>query len=186
MFSTDDLLLWSGKVELVDVLGVSNVSLLVPVFEGAEGDLRREDGCVYRKWSGAAAIDFTAQHRRFEGVGNWVPNSVTLVLRELSRVEFLSRDPFSTEARQVLYIDRLSGLPIYRMVWDTAGRLLKVSIAFIRGGVDQDGVEEPLIAGQVILSAAKESRVLVLYDSMRACSGFAPGRSLMDFDPTAR
>ncbi|MFO0417504.1 MAG: hypothetical protein ACK5Y6_09470, partial [Pseudomonadota bacterium] len=183
MFSTDDLFVWSGKVESVEVLGVGNVSLLVPIFEGADGEVKRQEDCVNYNWSGESAIEFSAQRKRFEGVGGWVPNSVSMALRELSRIEMLSRDPFSAEARQILYIDRVSGLPIYRMVWDTAGRLRKVVIAFARGLLNEGGVSEPLLAGQVILSVGQESRLLLLYDSMRVCKGFPPGKSLGDYDP---
>jgi hypothetical protein len=82
-----------------------------------------------------------------------------------------------------LYIDRDSGLPVYRIVWDSAGRLRKVSIGIIRSLETGEGEKNQFIAGQMIVFPNEDRRLVLVSDRLRDCQQYSPGLTLKDFDP---
>jgi hypothetical protein len=184
MFSPDDLLVWSGKVELVEPLKVTQVPLLVPLVEAREAAPTKAESCLTRTFVGDAAMTLNHQSKRFASSAAWVPTNVIMALRSVWRIDLSSRDPFSNESQQALFIDQQSGLPVYQIVWDQSGRLRKVAIGFIRSLAAQGGDQELIIAGQAIVSGNEERRLVVLSDTLTSCGTYAPGTSLQDFDPS--
>lgn len=184
VFSPDDLFVWSGKVELVEPSGLTLAPMLVPLLEVGEVKRDTRDGCVVRTLTGDGGGTLNYQRERFKGAAAWVPTNAVMSLRYVWRMELATRDPFSLDSRQVLYIDRDSGLPVYRVVWDDAGRLRRVTIGIIRS-LTQEGVPgEPILAGQIVVSGSASNRLVMLVDSLVVCSGYQPGRELADFDPS--
>ena len=184
VFSPDDLFVWSGKVELVEPSGLTLVPILVPLLEGREIKRDAREGCVIRALTGDGGIALNHQRERFKGAGAWVPTNVVMSRRNVWRMELASRDPFSLDSRQALYIDRDSGLPVYRVVWDDAGRLRRVSIGIIRSLSQEGAPSEPILAGQILISGSGSSRLVMLMESLALCNGYQPGRGLADFDPS--
>ncbi len=187
IFAPDDLFVWSGKVELVEPSGLKLVPLLVPIFE-VRGDRVVRDssvsGCVGRVFSNGGAIDLNYEGQRFKGAGSWVPTGTVMALRWVWRIDLTGRDPFSLDARQTVYIDRDTGLPVYRVVWDNSGRLRKLVIGIVRALDINDQRAEPFLGGEVIINGSGAGRLVLLVDRLNQCVGY-PGSSVSmeDFDP---
>jgi hypothetical protein len=187
IFAPDDLFVWSGKVELVEPSGLKLVPLLVPIFEVKGDPVVRDsgvDGCIGRVFSNRGAIDLNYQNERFKGAGPWVPANTVMALRWVWRIDLAGRDPFSLDARQTLYIDRDTGLPVYRVVWDHGGRLRKVVIGIVRALDIDDQRAEPFLGGEVIIHGSGAGRLVLLVDRLNQCMRY-PGSSVSidDFDP---
>jgi hypothetical protein len=183
VFTPDDLLVWSGKVELVEPTSAAQLPLLVPFFEGKEGAPTKQDSCTLRSFESESGVALNHQSKRFASAAGWVATNTIMALRNAWRIEFSSRDPFSNESRTVLYIDRDSGLPVYRIVWDSAGRLRKVSIGIIRSLETGEGEKNQFIAGQMIVFPNEDRRLVLVSDRLRDCQQYSPGLTLKDFDP---
>lgn len=184
-FAPDDLFVWSGKVEAVEPSAIALVPMLVALYVGADPVAAPRGECRVASFADAARIALNAESRRFPQAGGWVPSGVVMVLRNVWRIDLATRDPYSLDARQTLYIDAASGLPVYRVVWDPAGRLRTVVGGALRALVDSEKNTTPFVAGQWIAHLDDNSRVALVVDSMEWCGGVAPGRSLADFDPTS-
>ncbi len=183
-FSPDDLLVWSGKVELVEPLAISQLPLLVPILESKAPESTNQDGCVGVTYTSETGLRLQCQSTRFKGGATWAPTNSLMVLRSVYRIELASRDPFSLETRQVLYIDRDTGLPVYKVVWDQSGRRKKVSIGILGSLELEAGQVSPVLAGQIILHSQDGRRLALIHDRFTVCNGYVSGRGLEDFDPS--
>lgn len=185
IFSPDDLFVWSGKVELVEPSEIKPAPLLVPFIEANQTKPESRDGCSSWRFKGDDSIAFNHQKARFNGAAGWVPTNTVMALRSVWRIDLASRDPFTLDTRQVIYIDRETGLPVYRIVWDDAGRLRKITIGILRSLHREGAPPEPIIAGEIVAHSAGADRVLVLNDSFSLCAGYHPESSKDDFDPSS-
>lgn len=185
MFAPDDLFVWSGKNELVEPISISSQPLLVPIVEFSEASAEKQGSCVTRKFSGSSEIQLNADSRRFVGAGGWVPTNTVMVLRDVWRIEVSSRDPFTNDVRQVIYVDKDSGLPVYKVVWDQAGRVIKVVGGILRAVSDEVLADHAVWGGGYILHPSDGGRTVVMVDEMSRCEAMTPGRSLEDFDPSS-
>jgi hypothetical protein len=183
-FSPDDLWVWSGKVELVEPTNLTLLPILVPVIESANLKPDKNSGCISYLYQGDNVNRLNYQTSRFKGAGSWVPTDITMVLRQVWRIELVTRDPFSLDTRQMLYIDRESGLPIYRVVWDQAGRQKKLVMGLMQSADGEGSHPEPKLAGQVVIPGNGTARMVMLYESLKLCAGFPDGKSISDFDPS--
>jgi hypothetical protein len=84
-----------------------------------------------------------------------------------------------------VYIDRDTGLPVYRIVWDQSGRRKKVILGIVRSLEFDAGQFVPTLAGQIVLHSQDGRRLALVYDSFTACTGYTQGRTLEDFDPSS-
>ena len=183
VFTPDDLLVWSGKVELVEPTSITKLPLLVPFFEGREGSPSKQDGCEVHSFSSEGAVALNHQSSRFKSAAAWIPTNTIMALRNVWRIELSSRDPFSNESRSELYIDRDSGVPVYRIVWDSSGRLRKVSTGILRSLDTGVGEKRQILAGQMIVFPNDDRRVVLLADRLQECRQYSKGLMLQDFDP---
>lgn len=184
-FAADDLFVWSGKPELLEPISVSQVPLLVPLLEAKEPAPTQQDGCVARDFTGGAALNLNSEARRFHGAAGWVPANMLMALRNVLRVEVTSRDPFSLDTRQVIYIDHSTGMPVYRMVWDQSGRLRKITLGVLRSLEDQLEESGLIIAGVFLVHVNDGRRLALISDTFTHCNQYVPGRMLEDFDPSS-
>ena len=184
IFSPDDLFVWSGKVEFAEPSALSLVSLLVPILEHSNIKGDKVEECSVYTFQGDNAVSFNYQSSRFKRAGKWVPSNVIMVPRRVWKIEMTKRDPFSLDTRETLYVDKETGIPIYRVVWDQGGRLRKVTVGFMRAVELTEAQLEPQLAGQVILSGNGTSRLALVYDSLKLCPNFPRGKTITDFDPS--
>jgi hypothetical protein len=99
-------------------------------------------------------------------------------------VDLTSRDPFSLDAVQRVFVDERTQLPVYRMSWGQDARLRHVSIGVI-GFMRQGAAVYPWLVGQIIRNGLTEACAIVAAQSLERCEAAAPGLSLEDFDPSA-
>lgn len=183
-FSPDDLFVWSGKVEGVQPERVSQATLLVPMVEGVLSTASSTKAeCSVTDLSKPTPVQINAITKRFASASPWVPTSVRFVPRSVVEVEGTSRDPYSKDARQLIYIDALSSVPVYRAVYGQDARLRKIVIGVLGSLPTEDGAHLAW-RGQVIINAETGGRTVIALNRYERCSGFVPGRSLLDFDPS--
>lgn len=183
-FSADDLFVWSGKVEGVEPTRLSLSPLLVPVVEGSSVVQPLNDGtCSVTDYSKTSPVDLNLSSRRFPDMPGWVPTSPRMVLRNVWRIEMVSRDPFSKEPRQTLYVDAETFVPVYRAVWEQDGRLKKFVIGILGNVVTKEGNGLGW-RGEVIVNPLVNTRAVLTMQKLETCSKMLPGRALIDFDPS--
>mgnify|MGYP006274682383 CR=1 FL=1 len=185
IFAPDDLFVWSGKNELIDATAISVQQLLVPIFEGREASSERRESCVVKSFERDAEIQSNADSKRFPGAGAWVPTNTVMVLRNVWRVELSSRDPYTNDARQAVYVDVESGLPVYKIVWDQAGRATKVVMGLLRSVVSEERGSYAAWAGEYVIYPGDGARVALLVEEASQCDAAIKGREIRDFDPSS-
>lgn len=183
-FSPDDLFVWSGKVEGVEPTSVRLVKMLVPVVEGNATAQPKNNGiCGVTDFSKSSPIDLNLSTERFANLPGWIPTNVRMTLRALWRIEMMSRDPFSLDARQTLYVDADTMLPIYRVVWEQDGRMRKFIMGIV-GKVFTTERSAPGWRGQIMLAPGAATRAVLTLQRLETCGQLIPGKSVVDFDPS--
>lgn len=185
MFAPDDLFVWSGKNELLEPASISSQPLLVMIVEARETSSEKQGPCVTKTFSDVSNVQLNVDSHRFAGAGGWVPTNTVMVLRDAWRIEVSSRDPFTNDVRQAIYIDKDSGLPIYKVVWDQAGRVVKVVGGILRAVSDEGEGSNVLWGGAYILQPADGGRTVVLANEFSRCDSMVAGKGLKDFDPSS-
>jgi hypothetical protein len=183
-FSPDDLFVWSGKVEGVEPTSVRLVKMLVPVVEGNATAQPSNNGiCGTTDFAKSSPIDLNLGTERFADLPGWIPTNVRMTLRPLWRIEMMSRDPFSLDARQTLYVDAETMLPVYRVVWEQDGRMRKFVMG-IFGKVSTTESNGVGWRGQIMLVPGAATRAVLTLQRLEACTQLIPGKNLIDFDPS--
>lgn len=95
----------------------------------------------------------------------------------------MSRDPFSSDARQILYVDADTMLPIYRVVWEQDGRMKKF-IMGILGTVPSKVGSGPGWRSQIAIFPGTGARAVVTLQRLETCSQLLSGKNIIDFDPS--
>jgi hypothetical protein len=185
IFAPDDLFVWSGKNELVEPLSISAESMLVPIVETQESATERQASCVTKIFSGVSDVQLNADSRRFAGAGGWVPSNTVMVLRNIWKIELSSRDPFTNDVRQAVYVDMESGLPVYKVVWDQAGRVSRVLGGLLRSLNDEALGSHAVWAGQFIIYPGDSARTVLVAQEFTRCDTTVKGKELADFDPSS-
>ena len=184
-FSPDDLFVWSGKVEGVEPSSVTLVKMLIPVVEGnATAQATNNDLCGVTDFSKSSPIDFNITTQRFADLPGWVPTNVRMTLRSLWRIEMMTRDPFSLDARQTLYVDADTMLPVYRVVWEQDGRMRKFVMGIVGRVPTRDG-NGPGWRGQITIMPGAATRSVLTLQRLETCSQLMQGKHIIDFDPSS-
>lgn len=184
-FAPDDLFVWSGKIELVEPVSISAQPILVPVLQGAEATSVDNGECVEHHFRDGSGLVLNSDSKRFKGAGGWVPSNVVMALRNTWRVELTSKDPFSNDSRQIVYFDRESGVPVYRIVWDQSERLRKVVGGVLRSLQVTPNTWAGVWAGEFIIPSNEASRVVLIAQELKVCKSAGPSRGLEEFDPSS-
>lgn len=183
-FSPDDLFVWSGKVEGVEPTSVKLVKMLIPVVDGgATVQSTNNEICGAADFSKTSPVTLNLSSERFADLPGWVPTNVRMTLRNLWRVEMMSRDPFSPDARQILYVDADTMLPVYRVVWEQDGRMRRF-IMGILGQVPTSAGTSPGWRSQIMLSPSTGGRAVLTLQRLETCSQLIAGKNIIDFDPS--
>lgn len=185
LFAPDDLFVWSGKNELVEPLSISTESMLAPIIEAPEATTEKQGPCVTKIFSGASDVQLNSDSRRFSGAGGWVPSNTVMVRRNMWKIDLSSRDPFTNDVRQAVYVDIDSGLPVYKVVWDQAGRVSKVVGGLLRSVSDDSLGVHAVWAGQFILFPGDNARAVLAAQELSRCDATVKGKELADFDPSS-
>lgn len=185
MFAPDDLFVWSGKNELVEPVSISSQQLLVMIVEARETTSEKQGSCVTKAFSDVSEVQLNVDSHRFAGAGGWVPTNAVMVVRDVWRIEASSRDPFTNDVRQAIYIDKDSGLPSYKVVWDQAGRVIKVVVGLLRSVSDEAQGPHAVWGGALILQPGDGGRTVIVTKELSRCDSMVTGKGLIDFDPSS-
>jgi hypothetical protein len=184
-FSPDDLFVWSGKVEGVEPSSVKLVKMLIPVVEGnATAQGATNEICGTTDFSKSSPIELNLSTARFADLPGWVPTNVRMTLRSLWRIEMTTRDPFSLDARQTLYVDADTMIPVYRVVWEQDGRMRKFVLGIL-GRVPAREASGPGWRGQITLVPGAATRSVLTLQRLETCSQLIQGKHITDFDPSS-
>ena len=190
--SPDDLLLWSGKVELVEPRLDKIVEAFVPFPElNVTGALETKSGCfavqpeeyvdllpAKRGSQMARAAEAEAQL--------WLSGRFVFVPRTMWRLELAAKDPYSLYGRQVLYVDRASMLPVYKFVYDRSGHLWKTVIgSFGLAATSNQALRFPWPSTVVIVNHREEETSIVTTVRAGVCDGTGPAFAADRFNPHA-
>ncbi len=190
--SLDDFFLWSGKPELVDASFDRTMQVLAPYAALNSVHLEEgvpEKGCYSVQHQEVAAVGEGEPRWRFERGERLTdllqfPAEAIFVLRELWRIELISRDPFSLYGRQVLYVDPVSMLPVYKVVFDLSGRLWKIVVGGFGLAISDDGTRRvPYPAFTAVADLIANQTSIIDYKKVVYCDDFVDGIQMTDFDP---
>lgn len=192
--SVDDLLVWSGKVSAVKPRFDKSVVALAPF--GAvdiQDSSTTPEPCYGVESESQPGADFSAalgsgvwnaETKRFASAAGWTPTKAIFVPRELWRIELSSKDPYALYGRQVLYVDRYMQLPVYKIVFDRAGRLWKTIIGGFGLAASSDrSFKFPYPSFLVVVDHQAKSEYVLDFPRYRTCRAYPPDIALDSFDP---
>ena len=183
-FSLDDLMVWSGKVENIEPLSATRISLLVPFINATERAVVKNGGACVEVDFGLSALQLNGDSHRFPKYPSWIPTNVRMVPRDVWRIEYAALDAFSLDARQTIYIDAETSLPAYKVVWGLDGKLRNFVMGVI-GFISVKQVVVPWPVGEVIVSPNGAGYGVLAAQSVQLCNAIVAGFNLGDFDPVA-
>ncbi|RIL08422.1 MAG: hypothetical protein DCC75_08980 [Proteobacteria bacterium] len=188
LVSPDDLLVWSGKPEILEAKLVEIGELLIPFESLDHADLLQSSG-------EASCVDIvrrTAQINTGEGgstLPNWLfgsfPSDTIFVPRTAFRLELGQRDPYSLYGRQTLYVDAESMLPAYKFVYSRTGQLIKIIIGGFGLAIDPETKSSaPFNSFLLAMDAAGKERTQMSSSMIHYCSEITQDFNATDFDPS--
>ncbi len=184
----DDLLGWNGKVELVQPVMLGTINQVAPFWpflvpmerDAATGCTKvRPTNEVLQRSDGL----WNVHTRRFPDGAAWLPTAAVYVPREMYVIELQPRDPYAEYGRQVLYVDRASQLPVYKMVYDRGGNLWKVIVSawgLATSADHQRKIPFPLLT--FIEDVRSQDHTLVEINRFSTCPALPSDRSVSDFE----
>ncbi|MCB0311205.1 MAG: outer membrane lipoprotein-sorting protein [Bdellovibrionales bacterium] len=188
--SPDDFLVWSGKPELVEAVFDQEALLFAPyvstkllTWKPTEGD------CA--TFTLKEQIPQLAEHglwnfenSRWPHAAGWLPSAAFFVPRQLLRLELAPKDPYSLYGRQIIYVDKEAILPVYKFVYNRAGKLWKTvmgSFVFLASPDRKERVAFP--AFNIVVDHTSSQTFVIEFDSTSYCSSSVAGLEIGSFDP---
>ena len=115
----------------------------------------------------------------------FISSLIFFVQRELWRLELISKDPFSLYGRQILYVDPVTMLPVYKAVFDHSGRIWKVIItAFGLAAEQENGLRAPYPDFSIVFDLKTEGMTVLDYKGITYCDTSEGRFASADFDPS--
>lgn len=190
-FAVDDIWVSSGKIENSDVRSVSRETRFVPFLKSAPRRLIQKDegNCSATAKDEPVAGRWNFETDRFPNAGAWVPTDSVFVPRNVWRVEYSLRDPFSSNAHEVVYIDEELGVIFLKIAVSRVGAIQKLVFGIINGfevfSEENDLVSKfPAVGSMAVVNASGE-RALISLTSFTACKAGVGDLMLEKFDPSA-
>jgi hypothetical protein len=181
----NDLLLWSGKVNDLEGSIESVKTYLVPFVPiDRVASFGRSDACERYTLENPRVL-WNYHSRKYAPGASWLPTAAMYVPRVLQRIALSPKDPYSVYGRQVLYVDAATGLPVYKIVFDTAGAVWKTVIAVYGVDSNQNRNRSFSLLQQVVLDVKRDQATLLQFDTARACSKVDIAAVLKEFSPAA-
>ena len=188
--AADDLLGWSGKIAMIEATLESKTVGLVPFPELEMAALQdRPNSCaevvsIGDSWADKVPAHWNFETARFPGEAAWLPTRAVFAPRKLWRIELSSRDPYSLYGRQVLYVDAVMQLPVYKIVYDRAGRPFKTIIQSYGLAATKDRSRKaPYPAFAIILDHTKDTSFVIDYRKVMYCMAYPNEYPLERFAP---
>ncbi|MFM1847381.1 MAG: hypothetical protein RL417_855 [Pseudomonadota bacterium] len=183
--AVDDLLVWSGKAELIEAVADRSAVGFAPFADTELGQLAPHgEGCFGVTQRELGEEGSPSKVSPALAGGPEVLGDAVFVPRRLWRVELTSSDPYSHYGRQVLYVDKVSMLPVYKFVYDRSGHLWKTVIGVFGLGVTADRkVKRPYASAQVVIDHLRNEINTIDYNRFVMCRTPHEGLLPANFDP---
>ncbi len=189
--SPNDIFGWSSKSALVAKESSSEVEAFVIFLDAKSHALQNNGDCralsrdagVEGEGESDDAVHWNFGGRRVPRAAGWLPLDVVAVPRRLYRYELESRDPYSLYGRQILYLDAVSGAPVYKFVFDRAGKPWKTIISGLGMFNQANGIIGVYSAFSVVDDFRSSEPAIFDVSRIAFCNRFPPGLTLSDFDP---
>jgi hypothetical protein len=185
----DDFLGWSGKIDSYDVEVKGLAPLLTPFAAlDIQNFTKTKENCLELTRANVGNTDlqnsWNYQTLRFDHVAAWVPSSAVFVPRYTWELELTNRDPYALYGRQLVYLDAASYLPVYRVVYDRAGRQWKTIISIFGLGASPDRQEKvPYPSVQIVVDHLAKLVYTLDYVTTQYCPQMTEMLKLTQFDP---
>ena len=183
--SFEDLLLWSENPANYNIESFEEVFLLAPI-STLEVIPRKKDSCMQSVWHAgkepSAQEVLSVEAEAVHGRQAWLPKEVTYKARKLWKMRIRAKDPYSMYGQQILYIDSISKLPVYKTVYDPEGKTLKTQILV---PVKLKGVGGFIPKLSYVYDFVNRKNSFSAFYNFQYCDDVKDGSRVSDFDPLA-
>lgn len=186
--SSDDFLVWSSKIELLEPELVTKIVALSPFASLETANVIADgDNCFKIVDSNGTSLQKTHWNfdsKSFANAAPWTPTSGVYVPRDLYRIEVSSKDPYSNEGRKIIYVEARSFFPVVKIIYDRTGQRWKTIFAQLGLAHNANNSQKfPYMASQVVIDHINKTTNIIDFSSIRYCSNFPANILLENFDP---
>lgn len=185
--SADDFLGWSSNATFQRAKVVGKSTLLVPF---PSVDISNLDAALkpcYKLVNPGGSADqgiWNFETPKFPNGADWLPVKGIFIPRSVFKLELSTRDPYSLYGREELFIDVETMLPVYKNVFDRAGRYWKTIIAAWGFASTEDRSRRIMYPGfQIVLDVLNKKEFVMDYSRLRVCDSYPQDSDLSFFDP---
>jgi len=185
--SSDDFFTWSGKHELTSARVLDRSIFLAPFPDMQMIEAKKIlESCIQvsprPQPPRATMTDYRGGYISSSQIN--LPSGTAFIPREMYKIELTSRDPYAAYGRQLLYVDTISMLPVYKVVYNTSGEHIKTVISSWGLAITDDRQKKlPFPAFTAVLDEENNQSVIITYSRTRYCSSFPAEESLSDYEP---
>ncbi len=185
--SADDFLGWSSNptFQKGKVVGKSVMLVPFPSIDSASLDATLKP--CYKLNAPAGSADqgiWNFETPKFQNGADWLPIKGVFIPRSVFKLELSTKDPYSLYGREELFIDVETMLPIYKNVFDRAGRYWKTIIASWGFASTEDRSRRIMYPGfQIVLDVLNKKEFVMDYSRFRVCDSYPQDSDLSFFDP---
>ena len=186
--SADDFLGWSGNPNFYRAKIEDKIVTLVPFPNADQPVLDDSLQPCYRlsnpNLSGSDQSLWNFENPKFRGGPDWLPIKAVFTPREVYKIELATKDPYSLYGREILYVDSGTMMPVYKIVFDRAGRHWKTIISSFGIASTRDRERRiPYNGFTVVLDAIADKSYVIDYSKLRYCDSYPQDVKLSQFDP---
>jgi len=106
-------------------------------------------------------VKFNVDTRVDKTGASWMPTSLKFVPRDTWIIEVKSQNPYSVAGREIVVVDKISMLPIYKIVYDQAGEYLRTVVGSWALALGRGNTQFPLLTSLLVVDGrSREAAVL--------------------------
>ena len=186
--AADDFLAFSSNPTFSNAKALARLVTLVPFPSPVVANLDDKLQPCYRLPNpGSGGSDqalWNFETPKFPGAADWLPIKAVWVPREVYKIEVTTKDPYSLYGREVLYVDTETMLPVYKIVFDRAGRYWKTIIAAWGYASTTDRKRRTMYPGfEIILDVLNNKEFVMDYAKLRYCDSYPQDIDLSSLEP---
>lgn len=187
-FVPDDMLTFSGKIEFTEGESIAERKILLPVVESFDRDTAQNSSkCIELSQNRASpGIKRWNFDTRLYSAASWAPTGVPFIARDVFELHIDSTDFYGSSGRQIIYVDKESFLPVYKIVFDRAGKLKRIVMSSF-GSVFHKTLNKqyfyPLFT--LIVDRTADTASIIEYTSNKVCDQLPKDAGVEVFDPKA-
>jgi hypothetical protein len=153
----------------------SETALPAEIVDGEDGKPVIQVAGMYQAAEGRGTmVRWNGEQNQFAQFVPWMPLSTTLHPRRVLIVQATSKDPFTAFGKIILFLDRETLLPLYKLVYSEWGALERVVVAVWAIAESKDLGRVPFLASVLSVSANGSQATSVTTRNLRVA---APGQN---------